>query len=103
MNLLPILEVSVVPVGTGSPSISSYVSEACKAAKDRGLEFSVTPTSTVVSGDLDSLFDVAKDMHRRVLGNGATRVVTSFSIDDRQDRPMDLQQPVRTVAQDMAH
>lgn len=99
---MPILEISVVPIGTGSASMSSFVTEACKAVQSRGLEFQVTPTSTVVKGELGELLQVAGEMHRRVLASGAQRVITTFTIDERLDRPQaSLEEPVNAVLAEM--
>lgn len=98
---MPLLEISVIPVGTQSTSISDYVSEACKVAVDRGLSYQVTPTSTVIEGNLDQILDAAKEMHQIPFRVGADRVVTNITIDDRHDKDMDLQDQVRTVVREI--
>ncbi len=98
---MPLLEISVIPVGTQSTSISDYVSEACKVAVDRGLSYQVTPTSTVIEGSLDQILDAAKEMHQIPFRVGADRVVTNITIDDRHDKDMDIQDQVRTVVREM--
>ncbi|MGG3452198.1 thiamine-binding protein [Domibacillus aminovorans] len=32
--------------------------------EEKGLKYQLTPTSTVVEGDIDQLWEVAKDMHQ---------------------------------------
>lgn len=98
---MPILEISVLPVGTPSSSISSYITDACKILEHRGLEYQVTPTCTVVEGELEQLLDVAREMHQAPFNNGVKRVVTSMTIDHRQDRAMDLQEQVDSVTQEL--
>lgn len=98
---MPILEISVLPVGTPTSSISSYITDACKILEQRGLEYQVTPTCTVVEGELDQLLDVAREMHQAPFANGVNRVVTSMTIDHRQDRPMDLKKQVQSVTQEL--
>jgi len=100
-NKMPLLEISVIPVGTQSTSISDYVSEACKVAVDRGLSYQVTPTSTVIEGSLDQILDAAKEMHQIPFRVGADRVVTNITIDDRHDKDMDIQDQVRTVVREI--
>jgi uncharacterized protein (TIGR00106 family) len=95
------LEISVVPVGTSSPSFSSSVTDCVRMIEERGLKYQVTPTATIIEGDLDQLMDVAKDIHRTVLGGDASRVVTNIQIDDRKDKRMDLRQQVETVEQEL--
>jgi uncharacterized protein (TIGR00106 family) len=92
-----LLEISVVPVGTESPSISSFVAQACKEAKRNGIKFDVTPTSTVMEGDLPALLNVAEQMHGAAFTGGAQRVVTNISIDERRDKDLTMEETVTAV------
>ncbi|MDR6225722.1 MTH1187 family thiamine-binding protein [Desmospora profundinema] len=94
---MPLMEISIVPVGGHTPSFSETVKEACRVVEEKGLSFQITPTATVVEGDLDSLMSAASDIHRASLQNGIQRVVTQITIDDRQDEPMDLESQVSKV------
>lgn len=95
---MALLEISVVPVGTESPSISSYIAEACREAKRNGIKFDVTPTATVMEGDLPALLDVAQKMHAAGFGNGVQRVVTNISIDERRDKDLVMERTVSAVS-----
>lgn len=94
---MALLEVSVVPVGTESPSISSFIAEACKEAKRNGIKFDVTPTSTVMEGDVTALIDVARQMHEAAFRGGSARVVTNISIDERRDKDLTMEHSVSAV------
>ena len=94
---MPILDISIVPVGTPSASISSFIQEACQVAEKRGLRYQVTPASTVMEGELDTLLQVAREMHRRPFISGAERVVTTIKIDERQDQTQDSERMVQAV------
>lgn len=94
---MPILEISVVPVGSNSPSFSSNVSQAVNIIKEKGLNYQVTPTATVIEGSLDELMEVAKQIHQNEITNGTQRVVTNICIDDRIDKPMTLEHQVEVV------
>ncbi|QOY37309.1 MTH1187 family thiamine-binding protein [Anaerobacillus isosaccharinicus] len=94
---MPILEISVVPVGSNSPSFSSNVSQAVNIIKEKGLNYQVTPTATVIEGSLDELMEVAKQIHQNEISNGTQRVVTNICIDDRIDKPMTLEHQVEVV------
>ncbi|RXJ02778.1 thiamine-binding protein [Anaerobacillus alkaliphilus] len=96
---MPILEISVVPVGSSTPSFSSNVSQAVNIIKERGLNYQVTPTATVIEGSLDEIMDCAKQIHQNEIQNGTQRVVTNISIDDRIDKPMSLEHQVEVVDQ----
>lgn len=96
---MPLLEISVIPVGSNTASFSSNVSKAVELIKDRGLNYQVTPTATVIEGNIHQLMDIAKDIHQNELSNGTKRVVTNISIDDRVDKPLSLTQQVDIVHQ----
>lgn len=98
---MPLLEISVIPVGTQNTSISDYVAEACKVAVERGLSYQVTPTATILEGNLDKILEAAKEMHQIPFRVGADRVVTNITIDDRHDKDMDLQDQVRAVVREI--
>jgi len=71
---MAIAEISVVPVGTGSPSLSGYVAECVKALKDSGVIYTLTPMGTVIEGSLDEILDVVRMLHRVTINQGAARV-----------------------------
>lgn len=98
---LAILDISVTPVGTGEASISSFVAETCKVVKDMGLKYQVTPTGTVIEGDLDSLMKAASTMHHMPFNRGANRVITNITIDDRHDKRETMESSVQAVVENI--
>ncbi len=95
---MAMLEVSVVPVGTSSPSLSHSVAEMFKTLKEtRGIKYELTAMGTVIEGELDVLLDCAKKMHRTAFGEGVKRVVTTIKIDDRIDQPLTIAGKVGSV------
>lgn len=93
---MPMAEITIIPIGVGA-SVSDYVAKALKIVERSGLKYRLTPTSTVVEGDLDELFRVMKEMHESPLRKGAPRVVTIIKIDDRRDKPITMEYKVRVV------
>lgn len=101
---MAILEIRVIPVGTETASFSSSVTEAVQYIHDQGLSYQVTPTSTVIEGDLDQLLQAVKTIHQNALQHhGTNRVITDISIDDRIDKPISINQQVQTVQQSLRH
>lgn len=98
---MALLEIAVVPVGTDQTSISSHVAEACREAARNGIKYRVTPTATVLEGDLRALIDVACRMHEAGFHGGAQRVVTNIAIDDRHDKDLNMEQAVNAVTSGM--
>lgn len=94
---MALLEISVVPVGTETPSFSSTVSQALREAQRNGIKYDVTPTSTVMEGDLLALLDVAHQMHKAAFTGSTERVVTNISIDERRDKDLRMEEAVRAA------
>lgn len=95
---MAIVEVNVVPMGTSSPSISSYIADCYNLAKkEAGIKHQITPMSTILEGDLDQLMDVVKKMHKIPFGDGVQRVVTSITIDERKDKATSMEARVDAV------
>ncbi len=98
---MAILEISITPLGTDEASFSSYVSDACKVVKDRGLKYQITPTATIIEGSVEELMEVAKKMHETPFNKGVNRVITNMTIDERTDKNMDLGDQVQSVTRTM--
>ena len=91
------MEISVVPVGTGTPSFSSHVTEAVEAIERSGLPYQVTPTATVIEGSVEQLLHIAGAIHQTALEHGTQRVITHMTIDHRLDKSTNLAQPMEAV------
>ena len=97
---MAMIEVSVVPLGTKSPSVSHFVADALRILKSaHGIKYELTPMGTVIEGDLDIILDLAKEMHRVTFGPEVQRVVTSIKIDDRSDKPLTMANKISAVWQ----
>lgn len=87
---MAVMEISVVPVGTDSPSISHYVAECVAIVKEKGLPYELTSMGTNVEGELKELLSVAAEMHELPFKRGAQRVLTSIKVDDRRDKRLSM-------------
>jgi uncharacterized protein (TIGR00106 family) len=98
------MEISVVPVGTGTPSISDYVAHAVNLLrKRRGVRYEVTAMGTIVEAErVEELLEAALELHRSVLARGAARVLTRITIDDRIDKTLTMAGKVRSVREKLA-
>lgn len=96
---MALLEIAITPVGTDSTSFSSFVAEACQVAEQQGVRFQVTPTGTVLEGELPRVLAVAEAMHEAAFRGKAGRVVTNIHIDDRRDQPQTMEHAVQAVRQ----
>jgi uncharacterized protein (TIGR00106 family) len=95
---MAVVEISVAPLGTASPGVSSYVAACVEIVAACGLSYQLTPMGTVIEGDIDEIFAVLRKMHEVPFGQGAERVSTLIKIDDRRDKDRhDLQGKVDSV------
>lgn len=96
---MAIVEVTIVPLGTGSPSVSHYVAEVHKVLEEapEQIKFQLTPMSTVIEGNLEDLLAVIRRMHEVPFDKGAERVSTSIRIDDRRDKPSTMESKLKSV------
>lgn len=93
-----IAEVTVVPLGTASSSLSQYVAEVEKVLqKHHKIKTMLTPMSTILEGDMDEIFEAIKEMHEEPFLKGAQRVSTRISIDDRRDKKISMQSKLDAV------
>jgi uncharacterized protein (TIGR00106 family) len=93
-----IVEVTVVPLGTGSTSLSQYVADVENVLKKyTDLKFELTPMSTVIEGDLERILIAVREMHETPFKKGAMRVSTRISIDDRRDKEASMKSKIDSV------
>ena len=84
---MAVVEVSIIPLGTGTPSVSQYVARAARVLEsEKGVKYELTAMGTIIEGDLDHLLTVIRKMHEAVFDAEVTRVVTTIKIDDRRDK-----------------
>jgi uncharacterized protein (TIGR00106 family) len=96
---MPIMEITVVPLGTGSPSVSGYIRTAVDVLKGiEDIRYEMTPMGTIVESDsLEKLFETAGEMHKAVLAC-SERVVTSIRVDDRKDKKLSMEGKMKAVS-----
>jgi uncharacterized protein (TIGR00106 family) len=94
---MAIMEISVVPVGTESPSVSQFVAECVRIVDQLGLQYEVTSMGTEVEGDVEELLKLAAQMHRAPFVKGAQRVVTTIKIDERRDKALTIRGKKQSV------
>jgi len=84
---MAILDVSVVPVGTSSTSLSPYVAECVRILqKEKKIKHELTSMGSNLEGDLKDLMSVVMKMHEAPFKKRAKRVLTTIRIDDRRDK-----------------
>jgi len=100
---MAMVEISIVPVGTESPSVSQYVALALKVLQaEKDLKYELTAMGTILEGDLGRLLTVVRKMHQSVLDTGVKRVVTTVKIDERRDKASSITGKVASVKEKLS-
>ena len=94
-----IVELSVVPVGTGEASVGAYVKAAVKIIEEADLDYEVNSMGTCIQGEWDEIFSTLKAVHDELAKMGCNRIVTTVKIDDRRDKFGTMNAKVAAVAE----
>jgi len=93
-----VAEVSVIPLGTSSTSLSATVAEMQRVLKKfPGLKILLTPMATILEGEMREIFRAVGEIHEIPFRRGATRVFTRLAIDDRRDKKNTMAGKLRSV------
>jgi uncharacterized protein (TIGR00106 family) len=95
-----IAQISVVPVGTGMPSVSRYVARAIRSiSEETNIKYQLTGMGTILEGELTAVMEAVRKMHESVFIDQIKRVVTTVIIDDRRDRESSIERKVESVSE----
>jgi uncharacterized protein (TIGR00106 family) len=94
---MPVVFVTIVPLGTVTPSVSKYVAGVERVLRTSGLKHELTGMGTIIEGELDAVLPVIRKMHEQPFQEGVLRVSTSIRIDDRRDKKGSIEEKVRSV------
>ncbi len=94
---MALMEISVVPLGTGSTSLSKYVAQIVRILQEEGFSYTLTDMGTIIEGPVEQLFHLARRLHEAPFTAGVKRVYTSIKIDDRRDKEVHLGEKVKSV------
>jgi uncharacterized protein (TIGR00106 family) len=97
-----VAEISVVPLGIGTPGVSEFVAACVEVlAKRKKISYLLTPMGTILEGPLDEILSATREMHEVPFGKGALRVVTTLKIDDRRDKVLSMEGKLTSVRKRM--
>ncbi len=89
---MAIMEISIVPMGTQSPSVSHHIARITRVIEqESSVRFELTPMGTVIEGDAGMLLDLARRMHESAFNDEVKRIITSIKIDDRRDKQVSME------------
>ena len=94
---MPVVFLTITPLGTATPSVSRYVAGCERILRDSGLEHELTAMGTIIEGELDEILSVVREMHESPFRDGAMRVSTFLKIDDRRDKEHTIAGKMKSV------
>jgi uncharacterized protein (TIGR00106 family) len=94
---MAIMEISVVPIGTGDTGLSAYVADCLRILKKEKVRYELSSMGTNIEGNLKDLFKIAFKMHQTPFKKGARRVLTTLKIDDRRNKKSTLEGKKKAV------
>lgn len=92
-------EISVVALGTGTPSTSAYIREIKRRleAQER-VRFEMHAMGTSLEGSTADLLELIGELHAVPFEHDAQRVYTVVKIDERRDKPQTLADKLASVS-----
>ena len=89
---MPVMEISVVPLGTKNASVSKHVAGCLNVLRtEKHIEYELTAMGTIIQADsLKKLLQIAEKMHSSVFNQEVKRVVTTIKIDERSDKKLTI-------------
>jgi uncharacterized protein (TIGR00106 family) len=94
---MALMDITIVPLGTGEGSLSPWIAGIEALLDESGLPHLLHDMGTTVEGSADELFAVARRLHEYCFLQGAPRVYTVMKIDDRRDRRVSIGDKVASV------
>ncbi|MEM1598225.1 MAG: MTH1187 family thiamine-binding protein [Pyrobaculum sp.] len=91
-----VVSFSVVPIGTGSPSVSKYVQKATQVIREMGLKYQTGAGFTDVEVDsYQQLADLLQRVEKALVEMGAQRLLFTVKIDRRLDKELRIEEKIR--------
>ncbi|MCB2183667.1 MAG: MTH1187 family thiamine-binding protein [Desulfobulbaceae bacterium] len=94
---MALLQLTVIPLGTGNPSVGEYVADVQKALEKENIRFQLNDMGTLIEGEAQELLGVVSRIYELPFLKGAQRVVTQMVIDDRRDKDIQIGDKIDAV------
>jgi uncharacterized protein (TIGR00106 family) len=96
---MPVMaEISVIPIGTGGPSVGKLVADALHAlAAHPSVRHELGAMGTTLTGELNDVLLACGAMSSAVLAAGAPRCYTIIKLDHRPDKAATAEEKIASV------
>ena len=78
-------------------SVGNHVAEIQKNLKKEQANFQLNDMGTLIEGDIKELLRLVEKIYEVPFNNGAVRVVTNITIDDRRDKDIHIGDKITSV------
>ncbi len=93
---MALLQLTMIPMGE-TVSVGDYVAKIQQRLKEEGAVYRLADMGTVIEGDVQELLQLLAKIYETPFEQGAVRVVTNITIDDRRDKTVHLGDKIQTV------
>lgn len=96
---MAIADITIMPLGSKTTSVSDVVAEVHKKLKETELplQFTLTPMSTIIEGKPEDLYAIIRDIHEIPFQLGHQRIALNIRIDDRRDKESGMNTKLASV------
>ncbi|ADH99806.1 MTH1187 family thiamine-binding protein [Salisediminibacterium selenitireducens] len=101
---MAIADITIMPLGSQTTSVSEVVAEVHKRLKetDLPLEYTLTPMSTIIEGKPEDLYTIIREIHEVPFTLGHQRIALNVRIDDRRDKATGMAMKLSSVNQKLS-
>ena|SRR5687768_18568701 len=93
-----IAEVTFSPLGTGTPSLSRFVTAGLAVLKNHPeVDYQLNAMGTVLEGERGDIIKIVEEMNEAIFAAGVLRVGTTLKIDERRDKDTSMDHKVEIV------
>ena len=94
---MAILQLTIIPIGTSTPNLGDYVLSIQKRLSAMGATFVLNDMGTLIEGEAKELLRLVLALYETPFEEGAIRVVTQITIDDRRDKKIKIGDKIQSV------
>ncbi|MCF6187279.1 MAG: MTH1187 family thiamine-binding protein [Desulfobulbaceae bacterium] len=87
---MALMQITIIPLGTSTPSVGDYVAGVQEFLEEREVEYQLCDMGTVIHGTAPELLNLAAEVHEYPFRKGVERVVTNIVLDDRRDKAVGI-------------
>ena len=93
---MALLQLTMIPMGEGV-SVGDYVAKIQQRLREEGAVFHLADMGTVIEGEIQDLLQLLARIYETPFEEGAVRVVTNITIDDRRDKTVHIGDKISRV------